>query len=397
MANPVASLRHSCAGAVAFVVGLVGCTAAEPGDRLERADSAGVEIVTNPALDRPAPFTLEREWILDGTTGPELGEIVPWHVAADAEGVVYVLDDPGKRVLVLDAAGEARDTLGRPGEGPGELSTPVAIHVGTDGTVGVWDYGKGGLLRWRHGEPLPLQRVKADFWGADVRFVGGRVAFVAMLRDALVRQRLVVGDSAATGSVAELPPREPRPAEFPSCGINGIPIPPLFGLELNWDLAGDRIVASTSPSWEISVYDVSAMSGDGSTVPLRAVWRRDIPAREATEAMALREVGEGLRIPMNGCVVPPAEVVRGRGFEDYVPAIRRVVADHEGRVWVLRGGLQDEPNLVDVLDSTGAYLGTLPATAPVPVAFAGPDRLIGLETVDGVRYLASWRIVRSVD
>jgi hypothetical protein len=66
-------------------------------------------------------------------------------------------------------------------------------------------------------------------------------------------------------------------------------------------------------------------------------------------------------------------------------------------VWVLRGGLQDEPNLVDVLDSTGAYLGTLPATAPVPVAFAGPDRLIGLETVDGVRYLASWRIVRSVD
>jgi hypothetical protein len=60
---------------------------------------------------------------------------------------------------------------------------------------------------------------------------------------------------------------------------------------------------------------------------------------------------------------------------------------------VLRGRLNDEPNRVDIFDVTGAYLGTLEEGVPVPVAFAGSDRLIGLETDSlGVRVLGSWRV-----
>lgn len=376
-----------------------GCTGPSPTLSVERRDSAGVELVTTRGPDVEAPFILEREWRLGGLEGElHVTDLRPWHVAADRAGRVYILDATGKRVFVVDPDGSVVDTLGRPGGGPGELGSPVAVYVAPDGTVGVWDYARGGLVSWREGQPLPLRRVEGSFWGPDVRLLGSAasdaVAFVTLSRNPASRQHLTLSGPAGTVVLAELVPVPERPADFPTCGIRGIPVPPLFAPELNWDVRAGRFLVSVSADYEIQV--LSAGGGEGAANPgtLRARWRRDLPVRRTTEELALREVGDGLRVPVADCTVPPGEVVRGRGYADAIPAIRRLAMDPEGRTWILRGAVADEPNRVDILDSTGAYLGTLTGDVPIPVTFPSATRLIGLETDEcGVRTVGSWRLV----
>jgi hypothetical protein len=377
----------------------IGCAGPSATLSLERRDSAGVELVSTRGPDVEAPFILEREWSVGGIEGElHLTDLRPWHVAADSAGRIYILDASGKRVFVVDPGGSVVDTLGRPGGGPGELASPVSVHVAPDGTVGVWDYARGGLVSWRDGQPLPLRRVETSFWGPDVRLMesdrSDAVAFVTLLRGSSSRQHLTLSDPAGSRILAELVPVPERPAEFPTCGIRGIPVPPLFAPELNWDVRGGRFLVSVSADYEIRVLSAGSGEVDRGPGALRAIWRRDLPVRRTTEEMALREVGDGLRIPVTDCTVPPGEVVRGRGYADVIPAIRRLAMDTEGRPWILRGAVADEPNRVDILDSTGAYLGTLTGDVPIPVTFPSATRLIGLETDEyGVRTVGSWRVV----
>jgi hypothetical protein len=379
--------RRTNALLVPILVALAGCAGTDTPGTVVRTDSAGFTIVTSAGPDLPAPFALEREWSVGGMgSDVELTEILPWHVAAGPGGRVYLLDRAGRRILVLGAGGAAEDTLGRGGGGPGELMQPVAVAVSPDGTLGVWDQGRGAVVAWRDGEPLAARRVAASFWGPDLRLLRDGVAFVTRSRESPA-QRLVVTDSAVATALVELDGVPDRPAEFPTCGIRGIPVSPLFAPELNWDVVGEAIVASVSADYEIRVVHPSG----GAT----AIWRRAVERRPVTEAVALREVGDGLHIPVADCTVPPAEVVRGRGYADAMPAIRRLAVDPEGRTWVLRGGPTEEPNVVDIFDRDGAYAGTLARDAPAPVAFPSPDRVVGLETDDlGVRVLTSWRIRR---
>jgi hypothetical protein len=394
---PLAALATlAIAAAFAF---FSGCAGSPPALSVVRSDSAGVELVTSMGPDVEAPFHLEREWRLGGLAGElHVTELRPWHVAADNKGWVYVLDAVGRRVFVVDPHGSVVDTLGRPGGGPGELGSPVAVHVAPDGTVGVWDYARGGLVVWRDGQPLPLRRVEGSFWGPDVRLFewdrSDAVAFVTLSRSPVSRQHLTLSGPARTRVLAEMVAVPERPAEFPTCGIRGIPVPPLFAPELNWDVRAARFLVSVSPDYEVRVHSAGAEEGDSGPGALQAIWRRDLPVRRTTEEMALREVGDGLRIPVTDCTVPPGEVVRGRGYTDVIPAIRRLAVDPEGRAWILRGAVADEPNRVDILDSSGAYLGTLTGDVPIPVTFPSATRLIGLESDEyGVRTVGSWRVV----
>jgi hypothetical protein len=396
-AAPLSALA-ALAVATAFAPS-TGCAGPSPPLSVEHRDSAGVALVTTRGPDVEAPFILEREWRLGELEGElHLTDLRPWHVAADGRGWVYILDVVGRRVLIVDPHGSVVDTLGGPGGGPGELGSPVAVHVAPDGTVGVWDYARGGMVSWREGRPLPLRRVGGSFWGPDVRLLesdrSDAVAFVTLSRSPASRQHLTLSGPAGPQVLAELVPVPERPADFPTCGIRGLPVPPLFAPELNWDVRGGRFLVSVSADYEIQV--LSARSGEGDAGPgaLRAIWRRDLPVRRTTEEMALREVGDGLRIPVTDCTVPPGEVVRGRGYAAAIPAIRRLAMDPEGRTWILRGAVADEPNRVDILDSTGAYLGTLTGDVPIPVTFPSATRLIGLESDEyGVRTVGSWRVV----
>lgn len=64
-----------------------------------------------------------------------------WSIAVDDDRNVHVLDEQAQHVRVFDSAGLYVETLGGPGEGPGEFSRAEAMALLPDGRVVVRDPG----------------------------------------------------------------------------------------------------------------------------------------------------------------------------------------------------------------------------------------------------------------
>ncbi|MEO8478123.1 MAG: hypothetical protein ABI542_00715 [Gemmatimonadota bacterium] len=62
------------------------------------------------------------------------------------DGRIYALDYGASNITVFDSVGTQLAVLGRPGEGPGELSQANGLRFGPDGTLWVNDHGKGMIL-----------------------------------------------------------------------------------------------------------------------------------------------------------------------------------------------------------------------------------------------------------
>lgn len=100
--------------------------------------AAAPAIVANPAkAPTERQVTLTQHWRVGGEDDAEvlLGQI--GSAAVDRSGHMYVLDTQLSHVLVFGPDGKLARTLGREGEGPGEMRRPLGIDVRPDGTVGV--------------------------------------------------------------------------------------------------------------------------------------------------------------------------------------------------------------------------------------------------------------------
>lgn len=124
-----------------------------------REDSAGVEIVRHAGADRPLDWSFERVAVLGGEAeGPEsFTSVYAFGIDVDSTGRLHVLDRDAFRIVVFDSALSVERTLGSEGEGPGELAGPLALDVRPGGEVAVFDYARGGLVRWGpDGASLPM-------------------------------------------------------------------------------------------------------------------------------------------------------------------------------------------------------------------------------------------------
>ena len=117
---PTPSRNASCALACALLA--AGCESAPapiPGGDVEIAAAPHVLVTTESAL---------------------IGSLADMAVGAD--GRIFLLDVQARRVHVVDRAGRPALAIGRPGEGPGELQRPQALHLRGDSLV-VADLGTG--------------------------------------------------------------------------------------------------------------------------------------------------------------------------------------------------------------------------------------------------------------
>jgi len=365
----------------------------EPGvpDPVQRSDSAGVEIVVSAGEDRILPWRLEPVWRAGGADdeGLALPTLAAHEVSGGPDGHVFVLDGAGRRVLVFSPGGELVDTLGREGGGPGELESPMALSVGGDGVVAVYDFGRGGLMRWSaEGEVLEAVRIDDLFWGPGMAVTDHGVVFATFegRTEAATRLGLLSWSPDAARTLARFTSAPLRPADFPTCGQQGTLVAPLFSPELVWDATGGRVAVTTGTAYVIDLYE------EGNRV--RSV-RRDVPPRPVTREMALRHVGDGVHFGAVDCTIPPAEAVRGYGYGEVLPGVEAVSLSPEGEVWALRGRVADEPGRTDVFGSDGAYLGTLPPGSPFPAAFLPEGRIVAVETDSlDVPVVAVYRVIR---
>jgi hypothetical protein len=90
--------------------------------------------------------TLEEVWRLGGEDEEDVLLGMIGRGQRDAEGRVYLLDNQLSQVLVLDPEGELITTLGREGEGPGEMSHPADFFLNNVDQVGVTQGFPGKII-----------------------------------------------------------------------------------------------------------------------------------------------------------------------------------------------------------------------------------------------------------
>ncbi|MGI9628839.1 MAG: hypothetical protein ACR2QM_18535 [Longimicrobiales bacterium] len=346
----------------------------------ERYDSAGTTVVLNRAQDRPLPWTLERLYSLGGADdGPESFYQLPTNaVATDAASNLYILDGPAHRVASFAPDGAYRFTVGGEGEGPGELQFPSGVSVAADGTISVFDFGKGALVRFGSDQSI---RPQAAF--QDLPVPVGQRHFVDLVDRMVVStsrvidsgREYVLKDMAAEDTVliGSLPVVEPGVVDSEECGVR-MRLPPLFAPRFVWDARGGRIVVAGDAAYSFEVLD------EGSEFMRIS---RDLPTRSATESDAMAEIGEGSPVSLGGrapCTISPHDIIAGRGVASEVPWIESIALTPWGEIWVERKTIgPDTDGPIDIFSESGEYVGTIAFPMRFPAAFLAQRRVAVVE------------------
>ncbi|MGH7576239.1 MAG: 6-bladed beta-propeller [Longimicrobiales bacterium] len=340
-----------------------------------RTDSAGVALVVNAPTDRALDWTFEPVLILGGVDdGPAaFFRVFPTSIGVDSTGHLYVLDAGNFTVSVFDRSGEHLRSFGRQGQGPGELGFPSDMAVTPSGEAAVYDFARRALVfidadgsfTGTFALPGPLQRQVALL---DDGTVVAEVTQATVTADSTDYRLLALGgDTVNVAWVRQFSQPEPRQT---TCG--SVAMPPYFGPRLVWAAAGNRIAVSDDATCAIRIVDGNRLVG---------IWRRDLPPIRSSPQLAAWEAarGDSLRFP-GGCALSAEEAATQFGYHETAPLIQGLAVSPDGAIWLRRRTDVPGESQIDVMDATGAYVGTLSAESPFPALFRGTDEIVAVET-----------------
>lgn len=425
-------VRHRCLGTVllaASSVMLVGCGDASSG-------SPGGDVGLD-APDHPLELVPEARYQVGGFDAPEwamFGNIIS--VSFDDRGHLFVLDSQANTVTEVDARGGFVRTIGRTGEGPGELSGAQAVAVTGDGEVAVFDLGHQAWVVYDASGQF-VRNVRVDV--TELGFPRGDVATHP--------DGGVVAPMSGRILMADTPGLSTRPVpwyslESPDASrvlYEGWTLPAVeSGSRSRLDLEGGGQIqfampvlrafepplsTAVLPDGRVAVVDsvgyrikVVALDGTVTEVLERPVAPVPVTPRiEEAEKQRRAEAmagsggggqrttisviggaaggtasGGGGGVALSGGAIGPAQVRQLREnqlasmvFAPEIPAIEAIAVDGHGRVWVQRSsGVPGEPGPTDLITPDGRYLGTVPPDGVrIPRAF-GPEGLMVREVTD---------------
>lgn len=400
------------AGAVALTVGMVAC---QGGDAPDADPVEGVTMVVDTVEGvevretRGAPERWELEPAFqvgelegsDGGLGPEVFQSVA-SLALEEDGTLWVADGGAggaQDIRVFDPEGAHLRTVGRQGQGPGEFQRLHSLAwVGSD-TLAALDPGNGriGLLdregewlgQWRYGEGItgPAQTLRFYPAARDEPYVyhvawgeatGGEIvrSFAPIPPDAL-RDTLAVPDEDSPEATAVVCESEQIIRSFTIHAS---------GRWLDQPLSGGRLARAWSPEYQVEIRD---SNGDVVHVLRREHDPAPVDPEAWEEAMAgyfdFREEHGA-----SGC--DPADPRPS----DHRPALRAILTDEDGRLWLEVEDAQGRR--FDVYDRDGDLVAEVPDVPErnegVP-PYIAPDRLALVTTDDlGVERVEVFRIRR---
>lgn len=323
------------------------------------------------AGDRSLQWDFNRVWSVGGTSDNRvsLSLLYPFEVASDGSGRLYILDGPGHRIIVVGSDGRIIDSLGREGQGSGEFKDPWAIAV-TANEIAAVDPATRRIVRWTpDGQLLEPVPIRDALWDPKIEFSSGNLLYTTdgPTGGGHEQHLLIASGPSGKDTLATLPKQQLRMGDFPSCHATGIGAQPLFAPTIHWDAAFDRIAVNAEAAYVIEMFQGSKHVGTIS---------RPIQPAPADRAAAERAAQDWR---FNGCLVPPDEVIRTTGFLDVIPVIESLALSPTGELWVLRSGERGDSSIIDILESTGDYAGSLPAGAPFPAVFLPGDRIASIE------------------
>src|SRR5690606_3979357 len=321
-------------------------------------------------------------------------------VALDAAGNVYAIDRLAGKVWVFDAQGRLRASVGRKGEGPGELDSPTGPGIGPDGRLYVRDVYRvsvfgpdsstGLLTKFEDSFEGPVypdwmstRATRFDESGAMLypgkRWLedGTAAPWVVRFVDGVMADTIFVPRYAnAPQLTADV--GTGRGGERSLRGLNPVPFAPLAV----WDVTP----AGTVISGDATSYELTETDGQGAVI---ARFSRDvpldaIPADEHRDSVAaLRARLDSIPVALDRVVGMPEEV-RSLDVPDRYPAYMAVYVGDDGDVWVRRwpvGG--GDRTIFDVLARSGEFRHTvvLPRAIHVePTPFLSATLVVGVTT-----------------
>jgi hypothetical protein len=386
--------------------------------------------------DKPAVvYTVGKE---DGEDWEILSGVVA--AAFDLRDNLYVLDGNNFRVLVFDANGRFVRRIGRRGEGPGELIAPAGMTVMTDGTVVVSDDGRRAFSLFNSDGTFMRNVPFGDREG-----LGGRTGLAATGDSELEGVRM----HPRGGVVAQVYPRRVPALESADTSAErkvqvkhidlGTPAGvatvlfqftlPSITPKVTEQTSGGALV-TMQPTYWTPANTMGVLPSGGLAVSHEADYRvkvanpvgqverileRPVDPRKGTQAdkeVFLRRLRDafaqaGGRAGRGG---PPGsagragapegieQMLRNATWREVIPAVRRVTADPQNRIWVARTPTDfGVYGPVDLLRADGAYIGTI-AHMVLPAAVSKSGRAVfierddvGVERVTVKRLPASWQ------
>lgn len=334
------------------------------------AEAPAQSAVRGADSDRALGVRLERLWSVGGVDDPvlELSVLYPGDVAPAPNGNLFVLDRAEYRVVELDPTGRRVRVLGRQGMGPGEISAPRGIGVASDGTIHVFDGGKGATVVFgSDGAVLSEYRTPPRLRNLRLMDVG-RVAGTIQRAESL---RLVVSHADSLHSVTSyrLAPARSTP---PVCGLTDWPARPIFAGDIVWAVRSNLLVAATD-EFRIEIVD---------GVRRVRTLARAVPRRRTTAALAREHLGEGDRVQVLGqapCIVPASMILAVAEVAEWLPAYASLAVSPDGRVWATRYTIRGEPGMADVYDLERGYEGSVELGGARPTAFLADGSLVSIE------------------
>ena len=401
----------------AALLPVAGC-AADSSDAGEWAgtvrDSAGVPVVSNPAsgvwsaADRWRVEEDLRIGVIDGDPVRQFGRISG--IAVDGAGRVYVLDRQAREIRVFDGDGGFVRTIGRPGGGPGELSSPSAVLIGAGDTIFVPDTRNGRVQRF-----LPDGLDAGSF---PIALAGGipmewrirpdgmllvEVRTLPATRATPGNERILVLALAPDGeirdTVIEMPVGEAMRIE------NGQPRMTVFAPEPMWaPLADGRLAVGRS-----SEYRLEVLTRDGRLERVVERQFERLPFSESDHRALERLLREQFedQPPSQGT----ARMLESLRYADHHPVFAALYGGPEGTLWVQRArhvtslepADMEDFNVraigapeYDVFDRAGRFLGSLATPERFRPMLTDGEHIYGALRGDlGVPYVVRLRVAAS--
>ena len=324
-------------------------------------------------------------------------------VAFDGAGNAHIVDMRAHRIVVVAPDGSFVRLVGGPGEGPGELRTPSALHVYRDGgyvvagVSAIEVFAPGG----EHQRRMPASAISGGSPSWDAKSLPDGSFVSTVFRVDLERYQRGLPQLDPPGRPIEVFPIEHgepevlytawklpeedagrRNAARPSSdGTSRLSAGRAFEPRLSFDAISDGRLAVVDSIG----YRVKLIARDGRVL---GTVERPIAPLAVTEAMrdAQRERYRAREVPSNvGIFRVERESVDKLTFADEVPVIANIAVDWEDRIWVERTGEDGTgPGPTDIVTPDGGYVGTLPADGVrIPSAF-GPNGLMAYIETDEV-------------
>ena len=287
----------------------------------------------------------------------------------DAQGRIYVLEPFEYRVMVFDSTGVAIGSMGRQGEGPGELEWAMSVSVLDDGRVYVHD-GAGQLVQLRMGDQAGtesafnygvilanLRHVEATPLGLLIwarRRVGGSEPVVDV--DNRVERLLSVAGrdtvELITGKSAYS-----TTAYYPRCSFTFSIRQPLAPRN-RWSQWGNRVAVSAWGGFRIDILDDHRLV---RSVRWAGVGERELTRAEAEALLAARGY-------LGPCDDDLGETLEKHGFHPRPQVVGELAVAPDGYVWA-QLFTRDPGFRILLLDPEGRIVGVLPDGFPIPLTF----------------------------